>query len=110
VKDYGAKGDGRQDDFPFIQMAIIDGSRCGSHCNATSTKGAVVYFPPGTYKISRPLLQYYFTSFIGDPVNRPVIQPTDKFEGIALIDTDFYDPAQRGNSWYWLFSISGKGC
>ena len=45
VKDYGAKGDGKTDDTTSIQTAI----------NA-QTSYQLLYFPPGTYMISSPLL------------------------------------------------------
>lgn len=47
VKSYGAIGDGLADDTAAINRAMSDGGRCGSNCNATSAKGAVIYFPPG---------------------------------------------------------------
>jgi hypothetical protein len=116
VKDYGAIGDGKTDDwFVFaafddlymltgsraaIQRAITDGGRCGGGCSSTSTKGAIVYFPEGAYAISKPILQYYFTVFIGASPSRPIIKPLDQFEGIALIDTNFYVENGNGENWY----------
>jgi glucan 1,3-beta-glucosidase len=99
VKIFGAVGDGVTDDYPAIQRAIVDGNRCGANCNATSTRGAIVYFPPGTYAISKPIIQYYFTSFIGEPKNRAVIKPLPNFDGIALIDTNFYIEDGDGANW-----------
>jgi len=49
VKDLGAKGDGRQDDYPAIQKAVD--SAIHNPGSATS-----VYFPIGTYRISHPIL------------------------------------------------------
>jgi glucan 1,3-beta-glucosidase len=80
--------------------AITDGDRCGSNCKSTSAKGALVYFPPGQYLISRPIIQYYFTAFIGHPIDRPVIKGSFKFRGIALIDTDVYIPGGNGEQWF----------
>jgi glucan 1,3-beta-glucosidase len=37
-------------------------------------------------------MQYYYTQFVGDPNNKPTIQGTKDFVGIALIDTDYYIP------------------
>lgn len=34
----------------------------------------------------------YYTQFIGDPHNRPIIKGCSKFTGIGLIDTDPYIP------------------
>jgi Pectate lyase superfamily protein len=98
VRDYGARGDGVSDDYPAIQKAITDGDRCGEHCSATSKKGAIIYFPPGRYAISEPLVQYYYTAFIGDPVSRPIIKALPHFNGIALIDTNFYYPNQSNEN------------
>ena len=97
--DYGAVGDGVTDDWTAIQRAVTDGGRCGVNCNATSTKGAVVYFPPGKYAISRPIVQYYYTSFIGHATSRPIIKALPNFKGIALIDTNFYDDEHGGENW-----------
>lgn len=45
VKDYGAKGDGATDDTAAINLAISD-----------SSEGSVIYFPPGEYLISAPIV------------------------------------------------------
>ena len=65
VKDFGAKGDGRTDDSNAINLAISEGNRCGPGCGSSTISPAIVYFPPGTYLVTRPLLQFYFTQFIG---------------------------------------------
>ena len=57
-----------------------------------------MYFPPGTYSISAPLVQLYYTQFIGDAVTVPTIKATAGFQGIALIDSDPY--AAGGINWY----------
>jgi glucan 1,3-beta-glucosidase len=107
VKDFGAKGDGSTDDTAAINRAAAWFSqsnggtlRCGAKCGSTTTLGAVVYFPSGTYIISTPLVQYYHTQFIGNPTNKPVIKSSFNFTGIALIDSDFYIPGGNGNEWY----------
>jgi hypothetical protein len=82
--------------------AIKEGNRCGMLCKSTSAKGAIIYFPPGTYLISRSIIQYYFTIFVGDPIRRPVIKGHPFFRGIALIDTDVYIPNGNGEQWYAL--------
>jgi len=97
VRDYGAKGDGLTDDTAAINLAISDQGRCGAGCNATSVKGAIVYFPSGTYLVSKPIVQYYYTQFVGDPKNRPVIKGAANFSGIAVIDTNVYLPG--GGQW-----------
>lgn len=84
----------------------LEVQRCGARCNATSTRGAVIYFPPGEYLISKPIMQYYYTIFTGDPVRRPTIVGSSDFQGIALIDTDYYIPNADGSEWsvYVIFS------
>jgi len=49
-------------------------------------------YQPGTYKICSPIIQLYYTQFIGDAVNPPTIKGCSSFRGIALIDTDPYIP------------------
>ncbi|KAK8050893.1 hypothetical protein PG993_002278 [Apiospora rasikravindrae] len=92
VDDYKADNSGNTDTTESINAAIQDGSRCGKDCGNTFTKGAIIYFPSGTYKICSPIIQLYYTQFIGDPNDPPVIKGCDTFKGIALIDTDPYIP------------------
>ncbi|KAK8091314.1 glucan 1- 3-beta-glucosidase [Apiospora phragmitis] len=97
VDDYKADNSGNTDTTEAINAAIQDGSRCGKDCGNTCTKGAIIYFPPGTYKICSPIIQYYYTQFIGDPTNPPTIKGCDTFKGIAMIDTDPYIPGTYNN-------------
>jgi Pectate lyase superfamily protein len=103
---YNAKGDGTHDDTDAINRAISDGNRCGAGCNATSTKGAIIYFPPGKYLISKPIIQYYYTQFVGDPNSRATIIGSPTFDGIALIDSDVYIDGGNGAEWCRPFSSS----
>ncbi|EZF32283.1 hypothetical protein H109_00915 [Trichophyton interdigitale MR816] len=98
VKDFGAKGDGSSDDTAAINMAISSGSRCGKGCDSSTTTPALVYFPPGTYVVSKPIIQYYYTQIVGDALNMPVIKAASSFEGIAVIDADPYE--NDGSNWY----------
>ncbi|KAK6330900.1 hypothetical protein TWF718_003098 [Orbilia javanica] len=100
VKDYGAVGDGVTDDTDAINAAASAGGRCAGDCGSSSVLGAVVYFPSGTYKISKPIFQHYYTQFIGNPNDRPILKATANFKGIALIDSDFYIPGGDGAQWY----------
>jgi glucan 1,3-beta-glucosidase len=107
VMDFGAVGDGVTDDTAAINRAVAyfsssDGSdqRCGESCGSSSTLGAVIYFPSGTYLISTPIVQYYYTQFVGNPNSRPIIQGSENFTGIALFDSDFYIPGGDGSEWY----------
>ncbi|KAJ5082967.1 CAZyme family GH55 [Penicillium argentinense] len=91
VMDYGAKGDGVTDDTAAINAAISDGGRYGpSSRESSTTTPAIVYFPAGTYLISSPIIDYYFTQLIGNPNAIPVIKATAAFTGLGLIDGDQY--------------------
>ena len=98
VMDYGAKGDGSTDDTAAINNAITDGNRCGQGCDSSTTAPALVYFPPGTYVVSSPIIQYYYTQFVGDATAPPTLKAAAGFTGIAVIDADPYDSS--GNNWY----------
>ncbi|KAI0397046.1 pectate lyase superfamily protein-domain-containing protein [Xylariaceae sp. FL0594] len=107
VKDFGAVGDGVTDDTAAINRAVASFSsgntgtlRCGEECGSSTVLGAVVYFPPGTYLISSPIIQYYYTQFVGNPTSKPVIKGSNDFTGIALFDSDFYIPGGNGDEWY----------
>ncbi|OZJ02108.1 hypothetical protein BZG36_05282 [Bifiguratus adelaidae] len=98
VKDFGAKGDGVTDDTAAINMAISSGVRCGQGCDSSTTQPARVFFPAGTYKVSSPIIQYYYTQLIGDALSPPTILAAPNFAGIAVIDSDPYAPG--GVNWY----------
>lgn len=98
VQDYGATGDGTTDDTAAINSAITDGNRCGLGCDSSTLTPAIVYFPPGTYLVSAPIIQYYYTQFIGDAVTIPTIKASASFTGIAVIDSDPYD--SKGDNWF----------
>ncbi|KAI1369868.1 putative exo-beta-1,3-glucanase [Xylaria arbuscula] len=91
VKDYGAVGDGSTDDTEAIAAALNDGgNRCLQGCASTTTTPAVVYFPSGTYMVSKALQPPYFTQLIGDPSDRPVLKATSGFQGFGIIDGNPY--------------------
>ncbi|KKY23875.1 putative exo-beta-glucanase exg0 [Phaeomoniella chlamydospora] len=96
--DYGATGDGTTDDTDAINSAISDGGRCGLGCDSSTVTPAIVYFPPGTYLVSTPIIQYYYTQFIGDAINVPTIKAAASFSGMAVIDADPYEDS--GANWY----------
>ncbi|KFA45429.1 hypothetical protein S40293_10065 [Stachybotrys chartarum IBT 40293] len=124
VTDYGADDTGETDATEAINAAIEDGNRCGMECGNSFSQGAIVYFPVcyhlefklfsyeanrllkrGTYRVCTPIIQLYYTQFIGDPYDRPVIKGCDDFAGIALMDTDPYIPNEAspdgsGVNWY----------
>ncbi|PVH96702.1 glycoside hydrolase family 55 protein [Periconia macrospinosa] len=100
VKDFGAVGDGAADDTIAINKAIAEGSRCGEKCDSSTTSPALVYFPPGTYMISKPIIQYYYTSFVGDALQMPTLKATADFKGMGLIDADPYIEGGNGANWF----------
>jgi glucan 1,3-beta-glucosidase len=91
VMDYGAKGDGSTDDTAAINAAISAGSRCGWGCDSSTVTPALVYFPPGTYMISRPIVMLYYTQLVGDALTLPILKATAGFQGMAVLDSDPYD-------------------
>jgi hypothetical protein len=100
VKDFGAVGDGTTDDTEAIQAAITTGNRCGQDCGSSTTTPAVVYFPSGTYLVSKPLIQYYNTQFVGNPNAIPTLKAASTFAGIAVVDSNVYIPGASGAEWY----------
>ncbi|KAI9888746.1 MAG: hypothetical protein M1814_006478 [Vezdaea aestivalis] len=98
VKDYGAKGDGSTDDTEAINKAITDGKRCGQGCDSSTTTPALVFFPAGTYLVSKPVVALYYTVLHGDPTALPILKAAPSFQGMAVVDSDPYD--NFGNSWY----------
>jgi hypothetical protein len=87
VKDapYGATGDGVTDDRAAIQAAL----------DAVPPNGGAVFFPPGTYAVSGPLVPKSFTLLYGshtplwqfgvDPASGCKIRMRDGFAGEGLI-------------------------
>ncbi|KAL8804895.1 MAG: hypothetical protein Q9182_002297 [Xanthomendoza sp. 2 TL-2023] len=98
VKDFGAKGDGNTDDTEAINKAISTGNRCGQGCDSSTITPALIYFPSGTYLVSKPVIQLYYTQFVGDAINVPTIKAAPSFRGIAVIDSDPY--MDGGANWY----------
>lgn len=75
VRDHGAKGDGKADDTQAIQSAV-------------DASAGVVHLPPGTYRITKPVVidldKAGFTAITGDTVARVVMAgegPAFKFVG-----------------------------
>ncbi|CAG8040084.1 unnamed protein product [Penicillium olsonii] len=98
VRDYGAVGDGVTDDTEAINKAISDGGRCGANCGSSTIYPATVWFPAGTYLVSSPIIQYYNTEFLGDPLNVPTILAASSFVGLGVITSDVY--TSDGGEWY----------
>ncbi|KAI8826336.1 glucan 1,3-beta-glucosidase [Chytriomyces cf. hyalinus JEL632] len=103
VRAYGAMGDGITDDTAAINKAITEGKRCGLGCDSTTATPAIIYFPPGTYLVSAPLIQYYYTFMIGDANQLPTIKAAANFVMTYpwftyVIDADPYGPG--GVNWF----------
>lgn len=71
-------------------MAMTDGKRCGVKCNGSTTKNAIVYFPPGTYLVSSSIPMPFGTQVIGDANNRPKLLASPAFVGLGVLSTDEY--------------------
>ncbi|OAQ96933.1 hypothetical protein LLEC1_04234, partial [Akanthomyces lecanii] len=109
VDDFGADNSGKTDTAEALNAASASWNsksvggkqtRCGQQCGNTFSQGAILFFPGGTYKICSPVIQYYYTQFVGDPNDMPIIQGCDNFKGIALIDVNPYTPGGAGQQWY----------
>lgn len=98
VKDFGAVGDGTTDDTAAINSAISSGGRCGFGCGSSTVTPALVYFPSGTYLVSKPIVQYYYTQLVGDAINPPTLKADAAFSGMAVIDADPYE--DDGTNWW----------
>ncbi|HEX2076075.1 MAG TPA: glycosyl hydrolase family 28-related protein [Longimicrobium sp.] len=53
VRQFGATGNGRDDDYPAIARALDTARKIDEY--GEGTRGAVVFFPPGAYRVTRPL-------------------------------------------------------
>jgi hypothetical protein len=73
VKWFGAKGDKARDDYAAIQEAIDE------MYNDPNYSGGIVYFPPGVYMVSQPLLLGARVSLIGHSKPTTSIKCTSSF-------------------------------
>ncbi len=87
VRDHGAKADGMTDDTAAIQSAISDGGRC-SVSDGASVYPATVYFPPGRYLVSSPILLCPNTEALGSPPDLPVLLAASSFVGLGVITSE----------------------
>ena len=78
-------GDGVTDDTDAINKAMSSGNRCGEGCDSSTVTPALVYFPKGTYMVSKPIIQYYYTQMIGDARQMPSLVAAANFQGLSVI-------------------------
>lgn len=112
VKDYGAVGDGVADDTAAINAAISAGDRCGFEgCSSTTVTPALVYFPAGTYLVSSPILDYYYTTIVGNPNCVPTIKVAPGFTlptgTVGVIEADPY--TATGSLTYGATNVFWRG-
>ncbi|KAH9845616.1 glycoside hydrolase family 55 protein [Teratosphaeria destructans] len=101
VRDYGAVGDGKTDDTKAIKAAMNQGNRCGEKCNGSTTKNAIVYFPPGDYMISSTIPMPFGTQVIGDANTRPTLTAAPRFVGLGVLSNDEYTGGVGGaEEWF----------
>jgi glucan 1,3-beta-glucosidase len=108
-------GDGVTDDTAAINTAISSGNRCGpGPCASSTITPAVVYFPPGMYLVSSPIIDFYFTMLIGDAVDLPILKASPTFggTGLGVIDGDkvciipFWPSELLASQVYWEMAKS----
>lgn len=78
------------------------GKRCGEKCNGSTTKNAIVYFPPGNYLISSTVPMPFGTQVIGDATNRPRLVASQSFVGLGVLSADEYTGGQGGAQQYYV--------
>jgi hypothetical protein len=94
-----------QDDTQAIIKAMGNTTRCARGCNGSSTKNAIVYFPPGNYLISSTIALPYGTQVIGDANTRPTLIAAPSFVGLGVLSTDEYTGGQGGDEELVVSSI-----
>ncbi|GAB7334645.1 hypothetical protein MBLNU13_g06604t2 [Cladosporium sp. NU13] len=100
------EGDGVTDDTNAINAAIAASNNCGQGSLSSSTKGTLVYFPPGTYLISSPINAYYYSQLVGYAIAPPTIKTSQSFIGLGAIQADVHEPNSNGDDWYiWATSL-----
>ncbi|KAF7177443.1 hypothetical protein CNMCM7691_005696 [Aspergillus felis] len=93
-----------------INNAMKAGNRCGAKCNGSTTKQAILYFPPGTYLVSGTIEIFFGTQMIGDATNWPVIKAAASFVGLGVFSTDHYvengGTGPDGNALEWYINTA----
>jgi hypothetical protein len=79
VHSFGAKGDGKTDDTRAIRAAI-----------AAAPAGGTVWFPPGTYIVSRTIVLRAGSTYRGSNPNSSVIKQADGVNLIAVLADEHF--------------------
>jgi glucan 1,3-beta-glucosidase len=63
------------------------GNRCeGANCQGSTKTPALVYFPPGVYKVSRTIKFGMYTQLAGDAIDWPTLKTTSNFGPNVVLD------------------------
>jgi hypothetical protein len=81
-----------------------DGNRCGKRCNGSTLKNAIIYFPPGTYRIAYPIPIPFGTQVIGDVSHFFNIDQTG-----LISKTNIYASSRQINGRLWLLPVRSLG-
>ena len=92
VKDWGAVGDGLTDDHVAIQNAI-------NYAVSTSTRGAYVYFPPGTYNTGTTAIDISPFSELTDPAKNICIVGAGRNRTIVKGSVNTNNPPFGSTQW-----------
>jgi hypothetical protein len=96
VLDFGAKGNGADDDTLPIQLAIDNLFRKVFPLGLTNTE-KVLYFPRGTYKISSTIFIPKYTTILGEGIGKTVINQIST-------GSHFFQTIDGTTSTYGMFS------
>ncbi|KEZ41672.1 Uncharacterized protein SAPIO_CDS6833 [Scedosporium apiospermum] len=93
------------DDTKAIKAAINDQKQCSEKCDCSTIKNAIVYFPPGNYRVSSTIPVPFGTQIIGDANSRPTIVATRNFIGLGVLSVNEYTGGGTGpdgldQQWY----------
>lgn len=102
---FNAQGDGVTDDTAAIQAAINAATGSSPPATSTRTPTAIVYLPPGTYKIAGALsiVSTNGFQFLGAGAGLTILKPTST-TGPALLTIDGSNAGTYGG-----FSVQGDG-
>lgn len=106
VKNYGVAGNGETDDTKAINAASLDASKCNG----------IVYFPPGTYIVSSPIIIYPNTTYEGASVASTTLKlannaNTDLFKTYNFDRLTFQNTNMTINGFILEdFTVDGNNC